>query len=92
MEALRRRRREPTSARLAKQNPSLKTDDWRLIHKEAKDTGQLLVLGIGLASLKPLKELESKPYLELSRVNFILPGSKSGQHQENKIHDGACKS
>jgi len=31
-------------ARLAKQNPSLKTDEWRLIHMEVKDTGQLLVL------------------------------------------------
>jgi len=64
-------------ARLAKQNPSLKTDEWHLIHREAKDTGQLLVLGINLASLKALKELEGRPYLELSLVNFILPDSKS---------------
>jgi len=60
-------------ARLAKQNPSLKTYEWRLIHTEAKDTGQLLVMGISLASLKALKE----PYQELSRVNFILPDTKS---------------
>jgi len=64
-------------ARLAKHNPSKKTDEWRLIHREAKDTGQLLVLGINLASLKALKEMEGRPYLELSRVNFILPDSKS---------------
>jgi len=64
-------------ARLGKQNPSLMTDEWRLIHREAKDTGQLLVLAIGLASFEALKELEGRPYLELSRVNFILPGSKS---------------
>jgi len=64
-------------ARLTKQNPSLKTDEWRLIHREAKDTGQLLVLGISLASLKALKELEGRPYLELSRVYFILPDTKS---------------
>jgi len=62
---------------LTKQNPSLKTDEWRLIHREAKDTGQLLVLALGMASLKALKELEGRPYLELSRVNFILPSSKS---------------
>jgi len=31
-------------ARLAKQNPSLRTDEWGLIHREVKDTGQLLVV------------------------------------------------
>jgi len=64
-------------ARLAKQNPSLKTDEWRLIHREAKATGQLLVLGINLVFLKALKKLDGRPYLELSGVNFILPNSKS---------------
>jgi len=70
-------------SRLAKQNRGLNTSGWRVLHRkeqrrpegkpQGQPDGQLLVLGVDDESLKVLRELGGKVYLELSKVTFMLP-------------------
>ncbi len=60
-------------SRLGRQNPGLKVDDWRVYHREEKDNGVFLILGVDKDSLDVLKGLGLAPHFELSRVRFSLP-------------------
>jgi len=60
-------------ARLAKQNRGLDTSGWRLLNRQEKEHGQLLILGMEDASLEVLRSMGGRAHLELSRVNFVLP-------------------
>lgn len=64
--------------RLQRQNPDLRTEVWKLLHQESRDTGQLLVLGVDAASREVLERLECRPYYELSRVQFRLSKTAQG--------------
>jgi len=66
---------EPLSVltRLAKQNQGLDTSGWRLLHRQEKPEGQLLVFAVCDASLRVLRSLGGRAHLELSRVTFELP-------------------
>jgi len=57
-----------------KQNRGLDTSGWRLIYRQEKEHGQLLVLGIEDASLEVLRSMGGRAHLELSQVSFQLPG------------------
>ena len=65
--------------RLAKQNPGLETDKWRIFHAGSKEgsSGQLLVLGLTEPSLVVLERLEFRPYFELSRLTFEVHTGKA---------------
>ena len=60
--------------RLAFQNPGLNSTGWRLLHRQVKAEGQLLVLGVSQESLKKIKDLKGRAFLELSQVTFEIPG------------------
>jgi len=60
-------------SRLAKQNQGLDTSEWRIIHRQESDKGQLLVLGVSEESLEKLRLMGGKAHLELSQVTFELP-------------------
>ena len=60
-------------SRLAKQNRGLDTSEWRLIHRQESDKGQLLVLGMSEESLEKLRLMGGRAHLELSQVTFELP-------------------
>jgi len=60
-------------SRVAKQNQGFNTSEWRLIHRQESDKGQLLVLGVSEESLKKLRLMAGKAHLELSQVTFELP-------------------
>jgi len=64
---------EKSELRLAKQNQGLATSGWKLIHRQEKDKGQLLVLGVSDESLKKLRSTGGRVHLELSQVTFELP-------------------
>lgn len=66
-------------SRLAKQNQGLDTSEWRLIHRQENDKGQLLVLGVSEESLEKLRLMRGKAHLELSQVTFELP--EQGQRE-----------
>ena len=59
--------------RLSKQNCGLVTSEWRILYRQEKPEGQLLVLGVDDASLSALRYTGGKAHLELSRVTFELP-------------------
>ena len=61
-------------SRMEKQNVGLRTAEWRILHRVEKPEGQMLILGIDNVSLRKLRELEGKVFLELSQVRFDLPG------------------
>ena len=68
-------------SRLAKQNQGLDTSGWKLIHRQEKDNGQLLVLGVSDESVEVLKVTAGRVHLELSQVTFELPGQgQMGSH------------
>jgi len=58
--------------RLSKQNCGLVTSEWRILHRQEKPEGQLLVLGVDDASLRVLRYTGGKAHLEFSRVTFEL--------------------
>lgn len=60
--------------RLQKQNPTLRTRQWKIQYRDIKASGQLLVLGVDSFSLDVLRQLKGRAYFELSRVTFRLPG------------------
>ena len=60
-------------SRISKQNRGLDTSEWRILHRQEKPDGQLLVLGVDDASLTALRNMGGKVHLELSRVTFELP-------------------
>jgi len=62
--------------RLAMQNQGLDTSGWRLLHHQEKPEGQLLVFAVCDASLRVLRFLGGRAYLELSRVTFELPSQR----------------
>jgi len=68
-------RSEPLAVltRLAKQNQGLDTSGWRLLHRQQKPEGQLLVFAVCDASLRVLRSLGGRAHLEFSRVTFELP-------------------
>ena len=82
-------RSEPLSVltRLAKQNQGLDTSGWRLLHRQEKPEGQLLVFAVCDASLKVLRSLGGRAHLELSRVTFELPSQ--GQDGSSYSEEGA---
>lgn len=59
--------------RMEKQNRGLNTAGWRLVYRQEKDDGQLLVLDVDDASLELLRKTQGRVHLELSRVTFELP-------------------
>ena len=60
-------------SRLTKQNLGLITSEWRILHRQEKPNGQLLVSGVDDASLTVLRNMSGEAHLELSRVTFELP-------------------
>ena len=68
-------RSEPMSVltRLAKQNQGLDTSGWRLLHRQEKPEGQLLVFTVCDPSLRVLRSVGGRAHLELSKVTFELP-------------------
>jgi len=59
-------------SKLTKQNRGLITSEWRILHRQEKPNGQLLVLGVDDASLTVLRNMSGEAHLELSRVTFKL--------------------
>jgi len=61
-------RSEPLAVltRLAKQNQGLDTSGWRLLHRQQKPEGQLLVFAVCDASLRVLRSLGGRAHLELA--------------------------
>jgi len=60
--------------RLAFQNPGLNSTVWRLLHRQVKAEGQLLVLGVSQESLKKIRDMKGRAFLKLSQVTFEIPG------------------
>ena len=61
-------------SRMEKQYVGLRTVEWRILHRVEKPEGQMLILGIDNVSLRKLRELEGKVFLELFWNRFDLPG------------------
>ena len=63
---------------MARQNPGLSTDRWRLFSREERRPhGTLLIVGLDAASIEVLRACQLRPYIGLTRAEVTLPGKTS---------------